>query len=188
MRRPTRLVPLVPLLALATLAASGCATMNVSAHMQRGLDFARYHSYDWGPADALPTGDPRLDQDPFFKDHLEGAVEKQLALRGFERPSSGMSGTPDLLIHYHASINRRIDVDRTDREYGYCFDETCGARVHEYEAGTLILDFVDTRTNRVVWRGWAQDAVQGMLESRDVMGKKINEAVTRMLEQFPKGL
>jgi hypothetical protein len=51
-----------------------------------------------------------------------------------------------------------------------------------------MLDFVDTRTNRVVWRGWAQDAVQGMLESRDVMAKKIDEAVTRMLEQFPKGL
>jgi uncharacterized protein DUF4136 len=158
--------------------------MNVSAHMQRGLDVARYHSYDWGPADALPTGDPRLDQDPYFKDHLEGAVEKQLALRGFERPSTG---TPDLLIHYHASINRRIDVDRTDRQYGYYHDPD-GTRVFEYEAGTLILDFVDTRTNSVVWRAWAQDAVQGMLESRDVMGRKIDEAVTRMLEHFPKGL
>jgi hypothetical protein len=86
------------------------------------------------------------------------------------------------------SINTRVDVNAADREYGYCYDETCGTRVHEYEAGTLILDFVDTRTNRVVWRGWAQDAVQGMLESRDVMARKIDEAVTRMLEQFPKGL
>ena len=64
----------------------------------------------------------------------------------------------------------------------------CGARVIDYEAGTLMLDIVDTRTNRVIWRGWAQDGVQGMLENRDVMAKKIDEAVTRMLEQFPKGL
>jgi hypothetical protein len=159
--------------------------MNVSAHMQRGLDFARYHTYEWGPADALPTGDPRLDRDPFFKDHLEGAVEKQLALKGFERPEAG---TPDLLIHYHASVNTRIDVNRADQEYGYCYDETCGARVLEYEAGTLILDFVDTSTNRVIWRGWAQDAVQGMLENRDVMATRIDEAVTRMLQKFPRGL
>jgi Domain of unknown function (DUF4136) len=185
MRRSTRLFALIPVLALAAAAVSACATMNVSAHKQRGLDFARYHTYDWGPADALPTGDPRLDHDPFFKDHLEGAVEKQLALRGFERPSTG---TPDLLIHYHASVNTRIDVDRSERQYGYCFDENCGARVYEYEAGTLILDFVDTTTNKVVWRGWAQDAVQGMLENKDVMAKKINEAVTGMLEQLPKGL
>jgi hypothetical protein len=185
MRRPIQLAALIPVLTLAAFSVSGCATMNVSAHMQPGLDFARFQTYDWGPADALPTGDPRLDQDPFFKDHLEGAVEKGLALKGFERPETG---TPDLLIHYHASINTRIDVDRADREYGYCFDETCGTRVHEYEAGTLMLDFVDTRTNKVVWRAWAQDAVQGMLESRDVMAKKIDEAVTRMLERLPKGL
>ena len=185
MRRSITFTALIPVLALAGLALSGCATMNVGAHTQRGLDFARYHTYEWGPTDALPTGDPRLDQDPFFKDHLEGAVEKQMALRGFERPSFGMSGTPDLLIHYHASINTRIDVDRTDRGYGYSQE---GTRVQEYEAGTLILDFVDTRTNRVVWRGWAQGAVQGMLDNKDVMAKKIDEAVTRMLERLPKGL
>jgi uncharacterized protein DUF4136 len=180
-----RLLKVTALISFLVVAASGCATMNVSSHVQRGLDFGRYHTYDWGPADALPTGDPRLDADPFFRDHLEGAVEKQLAIRGFERSASG---TPDLLIHYHASINLRIDVNRVDREYGYCYDAACGARVFDYEAGTLVLDVVDPRTNAVVWRGWAQDAVEGMLDNRDVMARKINEAVTRMLERFPRGL
>src|SRR6188472_936791 len=87
-----------------SLAFSGCATMTVSSHVQRGLDFSQYRTYDWGPADALPTGDPRLDRNPFFRDHVEGAVEKQLAARGFSRP---MSGTADLLLHYHASITQR---------------------------------------------------------------------------------
>ena len=43
-----------------TVAVAGCASMNVSSHVQRGLDINRYHTYDWGPADALPAGDPRL--------------------------------------------------------------------------------------------------------------------------------
>ena len=43
--------------AIGTLAITGCATMNVSSHVQRGLDVSRYHTYDWGPADALPAGD-----------------------------------------------------------------------------------------------------------------------------------
>ena len=91
--------------AIAAVAATGCATtMTVSSHVDRGINFARYRTYDWGPADALPTGDPRLDKNPFFKDHVEGAVEKQLAARGLEMSTSG---TPDLLIHYHASINQR---------------------------------------------------------------------------------
>ena len=171
--------------AISALAVTSCATMNVSSHVQRGLNFAQYRTYDWGPADELPTGDPRLDQNPFFKDHREGAVEKQLAAKGFERVTTG---TADLLIHYHASITQRIDVNRLDREYGYCYDEDCRSRVIEYEAGTLVLDIVDTRTNRVIWRGWAQDSVEGMLNNEDRMARKIDEAVKRMLQTLPRRL
>jgi hypothetical protein len=167
---------------ICSLAFSGCATMTVSSHVQRGLDFSQYRTYDWGPADALPTGDPRLDRNPFFKDHVEGAVEKQLAARGFSRPTSG---TADLLLHYHASITQRIDVNRVDREYGYCYGGDCQARVVEYEAGTLVLDVVDARTNKVIWRGWALDSVEDVLNNQDTMARKINQAVTRMLDRFP---
>jgi hypothetical protein len=170
---------------LLTLVLAACATtMTVSSHVQRGVDFARYRTFDWGPADALPTGDSRLDKNPFFQDHVQGAVEKQLASRGFERSTSG---TPDLLIHYHASINQRIDVNRVDHDYGYCYDDDCRARVVEYEAGTLVLDIVDTRTNRVIWRGWAADSVEGVLDNQDRMAQKINEGVTRMLARLPAG-
>jgi hypothetical protein len=170
--------------AISALALSGCATMTVSSHVQRGLDFSQYRTYDWGPADALPTGDPRLDKNPFFRDHVEGAVEKQLAARGFSRSTSG---TADLLLHYHASITQRIDVNGVDRGYGYyCYGGDCHARVIGYEAGTLVLDVVDTRTNRVIWRGWAQDSVEDVIDNQDKMARKINQAVTRMLGRFPR--
>jgi hypothetical protein len=171
--------------AICALAVTSCATMNVSSHVQGGLDFAQYRTYDWGPADALPTGDPRLDKNPFFQDHILGAVEKQMAVKGYERSESG---TPDLRIHYHASINQRIDVYGVDRDRGYCYDDDCKARVTDYEAGTLVLDLVDTRTNRVIWRGWAQDTVEDVLNNQDRMAKKIDEAVRRMLARLPSGL
>ena len=168
---------------ISAVAAAGCATtMTVSSHVDRGMNFARYRTYDWGPADALPTGDPRLDKNPFFKDHVEGAVEKQLAARGLEMSTSG---TPDLLIHYHASITQRLDVNRVDRRYGHCSGVDCPSDVIEYEAGTLVLDIVDSHTNRVIWRGWAQDTVEGVLDNEDRMARKINEAITRMLAMLP---
>jgi hypothetical protein len=179
MLRLTRLIAV----AVSALAVTGCASMNVSSHVERTIDFGQYRTYDWGPADALPTGDPRLDQNPFFKDHMQGAVEKQLASKGFGRAASG---TPDLLIHYHANISRRIDVNGVDREYGYCYDN-CEPRVIEYEAGTLVLDIVDTRTNKVIWRGWAQDSVEGVFDNPDKMERQINEGVTRMLDRLPRG-
>lgn len=172
-------------IAVMALTAASCATLTVSSHVERGLDFARYRTYEWGPPDALPTGDPRLDNDPIFQDHVQGAVERGLTARGFERVASGQ---PDLLIHYHAAISKRIDVNRMDREYGYCWDEACTARVVEYEAGTLVLDVVDARTNRVIWRGWAQHGLDGILGNQDRMARMINEAVKRMLERLPRPL
>jgi hypothetical protein len=179
-----RLLGFAPV-ALVLLTVTGCATMNVSSHVARGLDFTRYHTYDWGPADALPTGDPRLDRDPFFQDHMQGAVEKQLAAKGLQQSTLA---TADLVIHYHASINQRIDVNRLDRQYGYCQGDDCQRSGIEYEAGTIVLDVIDARTKKLIWRGWAQDSVEDVPDDRDRMARKIEEAVTRMLELFPRPL
>ena len=65
--------------AIAVVAVAGCATMTVSSHIERNINFSQYATYDWGPPDNLPVGDPRLDNNPFFNDYLQGAIEKQLA-------------------------------------------------------------------------------------------------------------
>jgi hypothetical protein len=172
--------------AIASALIAGCApTITVSSHVDRTVDFSRYHSYDWGPADALPTGDPRLDQNPFFKDHVQGAVERQLAAKGLRLT---MSDAPDLLIHYHANIARRFDVNRADRTYGYCRTGDCPTDIVEYEAGTLVIDIMDARTNTLLWRGWAQNSVADMLRDDDAMARTIERAVSQMLARFPRQL
>jgi hypothetical protein len=169
---------------VAIVLTGGCATtMSVSSHVDRGLNFTPYQTFDWGPADALPTGDPRLDGDPFFKDHVQGAVERGLSARGMVLAPSG---SPDLLIHYHANISERIDVNRADRAYGYCRTADCPPESVWYEAGTLVLDFVDAHTNKLVWRGWAQNSVEDMLRNQDQMAKTIDRAVAEMLRQLPR--
>src|SRR6185436_18981418 len=93
--------------AIAAVAVAGCATMTVSSHIERNINFSQYATYDWGPPDNLPVGDPRLDNNPFFNDYLQGAIEKKMAAKGYER---AMAGGADLFIHYHASVNQKIDV------------------------------------------------------------------------------
>jgi hypothetical protein len=174
---------------LSGFAIAGCAVlliacaarMTVSSHVEHGLDFSRYRSFAWGPADALPTGDPRLDQDPFFKDHVQGAIEKGLARRGL----AATAGDADLLIHYHANISQRIDPNQADRVYGYCEPGDCAAGDIAYEAGTLVLDIVDARSNRLIWRGWAQRTVGDVLHNPERMAQTIDQAVTRMLLRLP---
>jgi hypothetical protein len=165
------------------LATTGCATMNVSSHIERNVNFADYVTYDWGPPDNLPVGDPRLDNNPFFDDYLRGAIEKQLAAKGYEL---GLGGTPDLLIHYHASVSQKLDVYEVDQSYGYCYGN-CEPQVADYELGTLIVDIVDTRSNKVVWRGWAQDTINGVIDNQDRLEKQVEEGVTKMMLLLPGG-
>lgn len=186
----TEVLAMRPILWSATVAAlalgaAGCATMNVSSQVQRDLNFSQYHTYEWGEPDTLPVGDPRL-ATPFFRDHLEGAVERALAGKGFERAAS--SADADLLFHYHASIDERIDVNRSDRDLGYGYQGNGGVTVNTFEAGTIVIDVVDAKTNRVVWRGWAQHSLEGVLDNPDRMAELIDKAVTRMMARFPRPL
>lgn len=169
--------------ALSALALTGCATMRVGSYAERGFEPTRYRTYNWAPADSLSTGDPRLDNNPFFRGRVQADVEKQLATRGFEKTPSEK---PDLVLHYHVSINQQIDVNGADRESGYCDANDC--RPYVYEAGTLVLDLVDTRTNKLVWRGWAKDIVDGVIDNQELMEQQIDAAVTRILERLPRRL
>jgi hypothetical protein len=176
------------LTALATAAAlavtAGCATMNVSAHLERGVAFTEYQTYDWGPPDNLPVGDPRLDNNPFFNDYLQGAIEKQLAAKGFARAGEGRPA--DLLVHYHAAVNQRLDVYRADQQYGYCYGD-CEPRVVEFDEGTLVIDLIDVGTKKVVWRGWAQDTMTGVIDNQDRLQKQVDEGVGKMMQLLPRG-
>jgi len=169
--------------AIAALAIAGCATMNVSSHIERNVNFSEYATYDWGPPDNLPVGDPRLDNNPFFNDYLQGAVEKKMAAKGFERATPGAA---DLLIHYHASVNQKLDVYTADNRYGYCYGN-CEPQVSDYELGTLVIDIVDAKTKKVVWRGWSQDTMNGVIDNQARLEKQVDEGVTRMMTLLPRG-
>ena len=54
-----------------------------------------------------------------------------------------------------------------------------------FEAGTIILDVVDARTNRLIWRGWAQDSFEGVLDRQDRLRRQVDDAVNRMLRELP---
>lgn len=165
------------------MAASGCAAaINVSSHRGTNQDWSGYHTFAWAPADALPTSDPRLDDNLVFTDRMHGTVAAGLADRGW---SPASTASPDVLIHYHANVSTRLNVARIDQAYGSCPGAACPEGFGEYEAGTIVLDFVDARTQRLIWRGWAQTNLDELLSDSDRMARTIKQAVTRMLDGLP---
>lgn len=164
----------------AVLGLAGCATMNVNSYVQRDLNFGQYHTFAWGPADAFPTGDPRLDNNEFFKDYMQGAVEKQLAAKGLKLAAT----EPDLLIHYHANVTQRFEVN--ERSYTNCTDDSCRPGVTDYDAGTLVIDVLDARTQKLIWRGWAQQPVNGIIGNQEWLREYVIKSVDKMMLQFPR--
>ena len=170
-------------LAGGVLGLAGCAPVRVSAHVDPETDFSRLTTFDWGPADALPAGDPRLDANGFFQDHMQGAVERQMLLKGYQR--AGERQAADLRIHFHAVIKERLNVDTLDASRGYCLGSDCSGTVNEFEEGTLIVDVMDGRTNRLVWRGWAQQGIGDALERQDRLAQQIDRAVKGLMSALP---
>ena len=162
---------------------SACATVHAGADFTPGLRLDQYRTFDWGGGDSLPVGDPRLDQNPFFDARVRAAVERELAARGMTRAT----GSPDLLVHYHASVRQRVDVIRADEGRGYSSPpQGTSDRVVEYEEGTLIVDVAEPRAKAILWRGWSQTDVGGLLDNPGEMEKRIRESVRLMMLKFPR--
>ena len=89
-------------------------------------------------------------------------------------------GTHDLLLHYHASTQRRLTVS------DYCQTDECRSYTGEYEAGTLIVDILDARTQRLAWRGWGESDFDGVVDNQDWMDGRIDRIVTKILQRLPQ--
>ena len=87
---------------------------------------------------------------------------------------------PDTALTRRLSGTVPIDVNELDRRYGYC--DTCSTTI--YNAGTITLDFVDSHTNKLVWRGWSEGSLEG-IDSQALIEQRVDDAVTRILAKLP---
>ena len=159
-------------------AVAACASMTVRWYSDSAANFARYRTYDWTVQDPEATGDPRLDNNPFVAERIRQATDRELRARGFEKSTTG---TPDLMVHYHLSTSQRIDVSEIDSEY-------LGGRTTTpeiYEAGTLLLDFIDSDTKRLAWRGWADSSFEGIVDVQSRMEMAVDDAIAAIVKKLP---
>ena len=118
-----RRLPTVLLIGGLAAVTAGCLTlMPVGSHFQRGTDFTRYQTYAWGPADALPISDQRLRENPYFVDDVHGAIDREFQDRGLRRATSERA---DLLVHSHAAVTSRLEVQSRVAQFRDCVGEAC---------------------------------------------------------------
>lgn len=122
-----------------------------------------------------PATDP-LGGDTLNDSRIRTAIESQLLSNGFRTET----GNPDFVIAYYVTAKEKLNV----QDYSYGPPRWWGRRdirVDQYSEGTLMVDFIDVKTNQVIWRGRAS----GTLELKGV-DKKINKSAEKLVKQFVK--
>lgn len=159
-----------------TLPLAGCAPRTAKFDYDSQTDFSRLNSFRWKP---IP-GDMQIDE--LTETRIKNAVNRELACKRFMIVPSN----PDLLISLH--LKRQIKKQMVNWGYPYIPDEgSWGGRIidsYKYEEGTLVLDFIDTRTERVRWTGSITLIIEPRISPKK-RTERINEAVSKILENFP---
>ena len=163
------------------IAAAGCAALRSGDYVARTAAFPHYHTWEWAAAHENPTGDPRLDSNPMFEGRVRAAVEHQLASRGYVRTT--LAGLPDLRAHYHVNFTKMFDV--TSGAHGDSCYGDCGPDADAYEQGTIVVDLVDTRTNELVYRGWARDNMEGLIDDQSRLEHEVDIVVGALFAECP---
>ena len=175
------------LAALLLMVLCACWTLSVNSDYDPAFDFSGFRTWNWLTGPQAATVDPRLPAG-LVEERIRTSLVRHLAARGFQRSASVK---PDFRVGFHAAVKDKISVQTVNRAVGYrpgWGDRggmmRSGTYVLEYEQGTLILDIVDSSTDRLVWRGSAQAEVDSDAtpEKRE---KRIDAAVGQILESFP---
>jgi hypothetical protein len=156
------------------------AIYDVSYDYDRDTDFTSLKSYRWLP---IPEKSEINSLDLI---RIKVAVDAELEKKGLKK----VLKKPDFLIAYHWGTKDKVDV----RPWGYGYGRFgrywgghwghAGVSVYQYEEGTLIIDFVESNSKNLLWRGAAKSDVDDVKtpEKRD---KVINESVQNIMKNFP---
>ena len=178
------------LLGTAALALSGCSSVSVQTDYDRATSFAQYHTYILTAAakgqTLAPTGDAAL----------RDALRTNLGERGIKEVAGP---TADLEVVQQVFTSDKVSVQQY---YDWGYVSGYGARwpgrygsygmwtgapvtytdVQQYTTGNLVLDFVDTKTQKLVFRGVGT----GKAGSPNANADSIRTAVQKMFRDFPK--
>jgi len=143
-----------------------CSSISVGADFDPETDFSNYESYAWLPQE--PT--ERVDQ--MVIDRIQRAVDNQLSSKNLSQVTADEAS---FLVKQKVLITNKLQVN----DPYFSFD-----RYQQYEEGTLLIDFLDAKSRRLIWRGTGEARITE-LETPKEREDRVNEVVSAILAQYP---
>ncbi|WP_256645503.1 DUF4136 domain-containing protein [Thermomonas paludicola] len=177
------------LLAAAVLGLGACASgPSVRTDHDPSASFEQYRS--WGFYQ--PIAMEQAGYSSWISERIRADVRKEMESRGYHYAAQGA----DLLVNFQGVVQEKTavwSVPRSNVEWFYSYrhrsyvavpvwyDET---QVSRYKEGTLTVDLVDGKQNRMVWTGAASSTVAGKRKPEQRLAD-IDQAIAAIFAKYP---
>jgi len=155
-----------------------CSSVNVVTDYDHSASFDRYKTYSLVPStDQLPLS-------PSGEGALRDSLRTHLGSRGLTE----VSENADIHVVRHVSTKEKVTVHQSPGvpypygRYGmWAGAPSMYTDVTQYTEGTLILDFVDAKTQKLVFRG----TITGTVGKPETNAERIREGVEKIVQDYP---
>ena len=177
---------------LLTFLFSGCSTMKVESDYDTAYNFQDKKTYS-----ILYSN--RVGENTLVNDRVANAIKSNLNQKNYKATAEKNA---DLLFVFHVNVQQMSDI-RTDYQmvgypgyrygpYGYGYGYGAGTMVvatpstYKWTEGKLIIDALNPKTKKIVWRGIATDELDAHSATPEERKAYINKVVTKLMSEFFK--
>jgi hypothetical protein len=152
--------------------SAACAPIKVKTDFDQRANFTQYRTFKVAPCQAPTCTAGRAP----LGDRIAGALHEQLQARGLQPAAS----SPDLVVVYAATTHTKYDLIQPtgDPPWGGLGGDIWTDEVRE---GTLVLSFLDARTNHTVW------TTRAHIEQDFTSPAMVQQTVAKALATYPPG-
>lgn len=177
-------------LVVSALALSSCASSGITTSVDSSINFAAYRTFAWLPDS---TWQETKYDNAILQRRVEQEVVQLLKTKGYTLDTLHA----DFLVHHHVTVEERKRVlqapsylyspNRYFANRGYFLSMyepmmvSNRFREVQYREGTLIVDVVDRKQQRLVWRGWSEQPIESIAEFERSVESRLKDIVA----QFP---
>jgi hypothetical protein len=149
---------------------TSCSQVYYVSDPAAGLDSNKYMSY--GTEEHCDEEVSQLNLQ-----RIKNALDIGMRDIGLER-----SDRPDLLVKFFVKNKTKKYIEECADHYDrWTGGETCREKVLTYEEGSIVIDFIDTDTNTIVWHGAAHGPSFNTLKKPD---QEINRMVSKLIKMY----
>jgi hypothetical protein len=164
---------------------AGCSQMQVKVDYDTAYDFS-------GKTNYVIAHNKVKGENTLISDRIQNALKAALNAKSYKEVTKNQA---DLLFVFHVNVKDKSDV-QTDYEMlgygGYGFSGGFGGTMiattntYNYKEGTLIVDALKRKTQKIVWHGIATDELSDSLTTPQEKTDYINKMVFKLMENFPR--